>query len=68
MANKFTVKRSAVVGKIPTTNDLALGELALNTSDGKLFLKKSVNSLPFSLVKSNLQGKDVDNVSGFPPD
>ncbi len=33
-------KRSAVPSKIPSIADLALGELAINTYDGKLFLKK----------------------------
>ena len=40
MANTVVLKRSAVQGKTPTTGDLALGELALNTYDGKLFFKK----------------------------
>jgi len=41
MANGSTIKirRSSVGGKVPTTSDLALGELALNTYDGKIFLK-----------------------------
>ena len=40
MANTVVLKRSAVQGKTPTTSDLALGELALNTYDGNLFFKK----------------------------
>jgi hypothetical protein len=36
------IKRSAIQGKIPLDADLDLGELAINTYDGKLFLKKSV--------------------------
>jgi hypothetical protein len=42
MAGGSTIKirRSAVAGRIPTTSDLALGELALNTYDGKIFLKR----------------------------
>lgn len=36
------IKRSAVSGKVPLDTDLELGELAINTYDGKLFLKKSV--------------------------
>lgn len=35
------IKRSAVPGAIPTTAQLALGELAINTADGKVFLKKN---------------------------
>lgn len=34
------LKRSAVAGKVPTTAQLSLGELAVNTRDGRLFLKK----------------------------
>lgn len=41
MANSILIKRSAVAAKIPATTDLQLGELALNTYDGKLFLKKN---------------------------
>jgi hypothetical protein len=33
-------KRSAVQSKVPNVADLALGEIAINTYDGKLFLKK----------------------------
>lgn len=33
-------KRSAVSGKVPTISDIDLGELAINTFDGKLFIKK----------------------------
>jgi hypothetical protein len=40
MANKIQVKRSAVAAKIPTTGDLDLGEIAINTFDGKMFIKK----------------------------
>jgi hypothetical protein len=38
--NKLQLKRSAVAGKEPTTSSLALGELAINTYEGKVFLKK----------------------------
>ena len=40
MANTVKLKRSAVADKTPTTSDLELGELALNTYDGNLFFKK----------------------------
>jgi hypothetical protein len=40
MAQTVKLKRSAVAAKVPLTSDLALGELAVNTFDGKLFLKK----------------------------
>ena len=40
MANRIRIRRSAVPGKIPTVSDVELGELAVNTYDGKAFLKK----------------------------
>lgn len=45
MSSKLQVKRSAVAGKVPATTDLDLGELAVNTYDGKLFIKKSVSGV-----------------------
>jgi hypothetical protein len=38
--NKLKLKRSAVTGRYPTTASLDLGELAINTYDGKVFFKK----------------------------
>ena len=42
MSQTILIKRSSVSGKAPTTAQLSLGELALNTYDGKIFLKKNV--------------------------
>lgn len=44
-ANVVKLKRSAVAGRVPVTSDLALGELALNTYDGRIYLKKSVSAV-----------------------
>ena len=44
-ANVVKLKRSAVAGRVPATADLALGELALNTYDGRVYLKKSVSNV-----------------------
>jgi hypothetical protein len=43
MSTPIRIKRSAVPGKVPTTTDLQLGELAINTYDGKAYLKKDVS-------------------------
>lgn len=37
--NDIKVRRSSVAGRVPTTTDLELGEIAINTYDGKIFLK-----------------------------
>jgi hypothetical protein len=40
MAQVVKLKRTAVEGKIPTTATLELGELAINTYDGRIFFEK----------------------------
>ena len=42
MAQTIKLKRSAVQGVIPTTSQLELGEVAINTYDGKVYIKKNV--------------------------
>lgn len=45
MASPIRIKRSAVPLKRPGISDLQLGELALNTYDGKLFTKQDTNGV-----------------------
>jgi hypothetical protein len=40
MAQVVKLKRTAVQGKAPTTSSLELGELAINTYDGKLYFER----------------------------
>lgn len=40
MAQLVKLKRTAVSGKVPTTATLELGELAINTYDGKIYFEK----------------------------
>lgn len=42
MATRLLHKRSSTIGGAPSTSDIELGELAINTVDGYLFLKKDV--------------------------
>ena len=42
MANTVKLKRSAVPLRVPTTTDLDLGEIAINTFDGKAYIKQDV--------------------------
>jgi hypothetical protein len=39
MANQILLKQSSTANAVPTTSDLAFGELAVNTNNGKVFLK-----------------------------
>ena len=45
MSTNIKLKRSSVAGKIPTVEQLDLGEIAINTYDGRLFLKQNKDSL-----------------------
>ena len=62
MANSIKIKRSAVAAKVPLTTDLALGELAINTYDGKLYLKKDNGTE--SIVTVNAGGGGSGDVVG----
>jgi len=44
MAQNIRLKRSAVPGEAPTTGQLRLGEVAINTYDGKVYSKKDDGS------------------------
>jgi hypothetical protein len=41
MSNKILHKRNNVAGQEPLANQIDLGEIAINTADGKMFIKKS---------------------------
>lgn len=45
MANQFLLKYSATSGVVPTSAELPLRQIALNTADGKLFIKKNDGSI-----------------------
>ena len=56
MAQVVKLKRSSVEGKVPTTSNLELGELSINTYDGRAFLKKNDGSDSIEhLVTTNSQ-------------
>ena len=45
MATPYRFKRSAIAGKRPTLTDLELGEIALNTYDGKLYAERNTGGV-----------------------
>lgn len=59
MANLMKMKRSSVPGKVPTTADLALGEIAINTYDGKVYMKKSVSGVESIVLMTGAGAGDV---------
>ena len=62
MANpNIRIKRSAVPGKIPTVEQLPLGELGLNTYDGELFARRERTGIGTDVVRLGA-GTTVTNV------
>lgn len=57
-------KRSAVPSKVPALTDLELGELAINTYDGKVYLKKDDGTASIVEVGGVTSGGTVTSVSG----
>jgi hypothetical protein len=62
---QITIKRSNVGSKVPVVGDLALGELAINTYDGKLFLKK--NNGTESIVEIGGSSAGVTGITATTP-
>lgn len=66
MANTLKVKRSSVDGKTPTVNDLQLGELAINTFNGKLYTKRdngTASIVEIGAAGGNIALDDLTDVS-----
>jgi hypothetical protein len=61
------LRRSAVPGKIPTVGQLDLGEVAINTYDGKIFIKKDDGAESvITLGETGFTGSQGDQgVQGF---
>ena len=64
MASNIKFKRSAVQNRVPTTAQLELGELALNTYDGKLYTEKNSGSASVVEIGSILSSLVVDGDNG----
>lgn len=66
MTQVVKLKRSATPGKVPTTADLELGEIAINTYDGKLYFEKDSGTLEIVSVatSTDLASKQDTLVSG----
>jgi len=55
------LKRSAVASKVPVVGDLQLGELALNTYDGRLFFKKDPGTAAIVTVVTTADSQTLTN-------
>ena len=65
MAQVVKLKRTAVSGKVPSTSNLELGELAINTYDGRIFFEKDSGTPSIQqVVTTNSQTTGSINVNG----
>lgn len=63
MSNVLKLKRTSVPGRLPTTGSLVMGELAVNTYDGKLFIKKNVGGVEsIATFQSSYNLNDLSDV------
>jgi len=74
MANEIVLKRSAVANNAPAVGDLALGEVGINTNDGRVFIKKNDGADSIVDITDNVRTKTTtdpsatdDNSSGHRP-
>ena len=67
MPNTLRHKRSTAPGGVPTTAALSLGELAINTYDGKLYLKKNVSGSETVVEVGAVTSGGVTAALGFTP-
>ena len=63
MAQTIKLKRSAIAGRVPSVSDLALGEVAINTADGKLYIKKDLSGVETIVEIGGLADVDIINFS-----
>lgn len=63
MASVIKIKRTSVSGNLPTTDNLATGELALNIPDKRLYTSNSTSVLE---IGSNPSALSVNSAYSFP--
>lgn len=63
MATVIKLKRSETASSVPSTSDLQVGELAINTSDKKIYVKDSGNNI--IEVANQTTGATVDDATAL---
>ena len=65
MAQVVKLKRTSVQGRIPSIANLELGELAINTHDGRIFFEKDDGTLSIQeILTTNSQNSGSFNLTG----
>jgi len=61
MAQIVKLKRSSTKGNVPTTTQMELGELAINTNDGKLYFERNDGS---ATIQTILTSNTISPITG----
>jgi len=61
MATIFKPKRSETASSVPTTSDIAVGEIAINTADRKLYIRDSSDNI--NAIGGGLTITDTDSTA-----
>ena len=64
MASKIKIKRSSVANKVPTTSDIDVGELAINTKDQKLYSSNGTAVFTIGSSLTNLAASGNATITG----
>ena len=67
MAQIVKLKRTSVSGKVPTISNIELGELAMNTYDGRIFFEKNDGSATVQEILTTNAGRAITgsiNING----
>jgi len=59
MAQIVKLKRTSVSGKVPTISNIELGELAINTYDGRIFFEKNDGSATVQEILTTNTGRPI---------
>jgi hypothetical protein len=59
MAQIVKLKRTSVQGKVPTISNIELGELAMNTYDGRIFFEKNDGSATVQEILTTNTGRPI---------
>lgn len=65
MTNKLKHIRSSIPGDVPAPETLELGRIAVNTADGKLFIKKEYNGV-VEVIEIGQPTSILDQISDEP--
>lgn len=66
MATVINFKRSSTQNAVPTTGDLSLGEVAINTYHGRMYTEKNDGSAAITEIGSNPKTLSVNDAYSFP--